>query len=240
MSINKTEIFNMALSNIGEHTITNSDASSTEKASVICNRYYDICLKMLMKEVDWPFVTTQAKLTRSALTKTVDSDTVNIEFNKDFPFVFDIPSDCINIERIFIGKINEELDENFNRTSIRKHYKELKKGVEWKIYYVPQKDAPKIVCKEKEDVNIEYTKFVEDVTDYQPYFVDALCWLLSSRIAMPITKDPQKVSMCLQMYQESLKNAKLLILNEQGTDDKSFIPNSIKARIGVKDTKYYR
>ncbi len=239
MSINKTDIFNIALSNIGEHTINSSDTSSTEKASIICNRYYDVCLKMLMKEVDWPFVTTQAKLVRNTLTKTEDGETIEIKFNEDFPFIFDIPNDCISVEKIFIGKINEELGEQ-NRASIFKHYRELKKGVEWKFYYVPQKTSPKIACKEKEDVNIEYTKFVEDVTDYQPYFTDALCWLLASRIAMPITKDPQKVSMCLQMYQETLKNAKMLILNEEGTNDKSFVPNSIKARMGYKDFKNYK
>ena len=32
----------------------------------------------------------------------------------------------------------------------------------------------------------------------------------------------------------------MLILNEEGTNDKSFVPNSIKARMGYKDFKNYK
>ena len=236
MSINKTDIFNIALSNLGEHTISDSSTSSTEKASVICNRYYDLCLKTIMKEVDWPFIATQKKLTQNTLTKTEGGETIEIEFNKDYPFVFDIPNDCVSIEKIFIGELNSDMPDGKYVAGQYKHYKELMKGVDWKFYYIPQKDATKIVCRYKDNINAEYTKFAQDTLDYQPYFADALAWLLSTRIAIPITKDSQKVSMCLQMYQETLKNAKMLILNEQGQNSPRFTPAAIKARIhdGVK------
>ena len=59
-----------------------------------------------MKEVDWPFIATQKKLTQNTLTKTEEGETVEIEFNKDYPFVFDIPNDCVSIEKLFIGELN--------------------------------------------------------------------------------------------------------------------------------------
>ena len=63
-----------------------------------------------MKEVDWPFIATQKKLTQNTLTKTEEGETVEIEFNKDYPFVFDIPNDCVSIEKLFIGELNAVFD----------------------------------------------------------------------------------------------------------------------------------
>lgn len=229
--LNKLQIFNMALERLGEHTISNAD-STTDKTAIKLNVFYDTCRKSLMKEFEFPFLTTEVKLTRETITKTVGTETVEVEYNKDFPFIFNIPDDCVNIEKLFIGTIKDDLGDKY-KSNYSKHYIELKKGKDWDYRYITEKSAPKIICKFKDNICAEYTKDITDTTIYQAVFDDMLSMKLATEVCISITKSTEKLSALLQLYNEKKKNAIMLLANEVGTIRKDFIPNSIRARAGI-------
>jgi hypothetical protein len=61
-----------------------------------------------------------------------------------------------------------------------------------------------------------YTRQVTDPTQWDSQFVTALTWQLGMEIAMPITGDTAKVSMCEQMFNAALAEARAQDANEHG------------------------
>jgi hypothetical protein len=68
---------------------------------------------------------------------------------------------------------------------------------------------------------IIFTRQVRNTFLFDPVFVEALSWLLASKMAVPLTTDFEKMKTCFQMYQNWILTAAAATLNE-GVQD----PNS--------------
>ena len=241
--MDKTQIINNALLSIGEDTITDID-SANEPAAKIAKSLYDQSRKIVLSSTDWPFVTMQEKLVQLSL-EAVDSDTnetIEIEYNKDYPYVFAIPSNYLFIERLFIGKINEPLTEDgySNRSRIAHNYKDLKPTRDWDIKYIPQLNTRAIVCKFKDNVSIEYVKDIDSSNLYTDLFSEALSLFLAYKLSMPIKKDPKAAQLAYQMYEQFLQKAQEHMLNEMRNEVPNFVPEMIKARGDYYDYKHHK
>jgi hypothetical protein len=241
--MNKLEIVNNALLSIGEDVIA-SLADDNEPAARIVNHLYDQSRKVVLSSADWPFVTVQEKLKEHRLTKW-DAETdevVQIEYNKDYQYVFDLPEKYLYIEKIFVGNINEALDENGHsvRSSISHNYLILQPSKDWDIKYVEQVEAPAIVSRFKDNLVVEYIKDIDKSCLYSDLFSEALSLFLAYKLCMPIKKDPGATRAAYQVYETFMQQAEQRMLNEMRHEVPNFVPDMIKARDGRKDYKRHR
>ena len=241
--MNKTEIINNALLSIGEDVITDIN-SDNEPAAKIAKGLYDQCRKVVLSSADWPFVMAQEKLIQRPL-NVVDQETGNlieIEYNKDYPYVFALPSKYLYIERLFIGKINEPMAEDgySTRNRIAHNYKDLKPTKDWDIKYIEQLNCDAIVCKFKDNIMVELVKDLDASNLYSDLFCEALSLFLAYKMSMPIKKDAQATRLAYQMYENFMQKAQERMLNEMRNEVPDFVPEMVKARGDYYDYKHHK
>jgi hypothetical protein len=98
MATSKTQIFNLALTYLGEQPISNPD-SDTDKRAIVLRQAYDMSRQALLEEHLWNFA-----IKRIALAP----ESTAPEFEWDYSFV--TPSDCIRIHKFYdeTGQYKEE------------------------------------------------------------------------------------------------------------------------------------
>lgn len=241
--MNKQDIINNALLSIGEDTISDLESSNEPVAKVV-KQLYDQSRKVVLSSADWPFVTVQENLKPYRLTKwdSEKDSVVNIEYNKDYPYVFYLPEKYLYIERLFIGKINEELDSNGYSThsKIAHNYINLQPSKDWDIKYIQQLECPAIVSKHKDNIVVEYIKDLDNTCMYSDLFIEAMVLFLAYKLCMPIKKDPASAKAAYQNYEIFMQKAEQRMLNELRDQVPNFVPDMIKARSGCNDYKRHR
>lgn len=228
--MNKTDIINNALLNIGESIITDVD-SSDEFPAEVCKRFYDSSRKIVLKSAEWPFARAEKTLVRVSLKrKQEDNSFKDATYNDKYPYMFSIPNDCIYIEQLFCGKREKVCEDE--KIPYKNDYKTLKPVIDWDIRYIKEIGKGVIVCKYDRDVNIIYTTDIIDGSVYEEMFSEALSLYLSYKICVPITKDRDMAIKHLQMFNSFIDEVKTRLLNEVATKTPTFVPNIIKARRG--------
>ena len=84
MSFSKTEIFNIALSNLGVSSLIQSSNQNDTRA-ILLNNYYELARDTVLELHDWNFANTYRSLSLS--------DSVSPDPNYEFAFVY--PTDCL-------------------------------------------------------------------------------------------------------------------------------------------------
>lgn len=87
-AISKTDIINLALSNIGQDVI--ADVSEKSEVARKANLYYDVVRRTLLREHDWSFALRWATLAASTEKSPYPS----------CPYVFARPSDCLFLKKV--------------------------------------------------------------------------------------------------------------------------------------------
>jgi hypothetical protein len=241
--MNKTEIINNALLSIGEDAISDIDSSNEPSAKVV-KQLYEQCRKVVLSSADWPFVMTQERLIQTPINE-IDPETNvlhEVEYNKDFPYVFAIPNNCLFVERLFIGKINERLNEEGYTVgnNIKHNYKPLFPTEHWSIQNIPQLKKNAIVCKYKDDVIIEYVKDLDETYVYSDLFAEALSLYLAYKLCMPVKKDLNSTKQAYQMYEVFMQKAEQRMLNEIKDKVTDFVPEMVRSRGDYYDYKRYK
>lgn len=241
--MNKLEIVNNALLSIGEDVITDLN-SDNEPAAKIVKHLFDQCRKMVLSAADWPFVTVQEKLIERKI-QVPDPETnqpKEVEYNSDFPYVFDLPCGYLYIERIFIGKINQPFNEEgySNRSKIAHNYITLQPTKDWDIKLIPQFGNKAIVSKYRDNLVVEYIKDVDCSALYSDMFNEALSLFLAYKLSMPIKKDPNATRQAYQAYELFLQKAQEKMLNEMRDTVPNFVPDMVRARGDFFDYKKRR
>lgn len=227
--LNKTDIINNALLNIGEDTISDVESNESFPAE-ICRRFYDVSKRIVFKAVEWPFARTELRLQRFSLSKaTSDGEVKEISYNDKFPYVYALPENYIFIEDLFTGIINREFDDE-NYIHNRQHYKRLEPSKDWDIRYIPSIGKKAIVCNQKNNVNAIYTIDMLDSSLYEDLFAEALSLYLSYKICIPITKNREAAINHLKIYNSFMEETKAKLLNEVVHKSPDFVPDMIKAR----------
>ena len=92
----KTEVANMAISNLGTgKEIGNIDTENSQEASA-CRRFFDIALEAVLRDFAWPF----ANVTASA-------GLVDTNPTTEWGFSYRYPTSCLRLIRILSGVRND-------------------------------------------------------------------------------------------------------------------------------------
>lgn len=91
MATSKAQIFNLALTYLGEQPISNPD-SDTDKKAIVLRQAYDMSRQALLEEHLWNFAVKRTTLAPESSAP---------DFEWDYSFV--TPSDCIRIHKFFEG-----------------------------------------------------------------------------------------------------------------------------------------
>jgi len=194
----KTEIANMALSNLGvAKEIANLDTENSAEARA-ARRFFDTARDATLRDFDWPFATKYATL-----------GLIETDPTTEWGYSYQMPSDALKFRRILSG--------------VRIDSPETK--VPYKIAYG---DSGKIILTDQADAECEYTVRVTSVERFEPDFIMALAWRLAIYMAPKITAgDPFKMrENAARMYRFELAMAQNTAGNEEQPDpapESSFI-----------------
>jgi hypothetical protein len=184
------QICNYALVLIGQSKKITSLDDNTAHATV-CASVYDIARQTVLAEHPWNFAVKQA-----ALTEVTDETSA-----EDYSFVYEYPSDCLRVLRIFYGATTAG--------TVNKY----------KVIYT--KDGTvfvkRIVC-DLDDAYAEYILDLQEEALFTPAFCEALAAKIASLAAMPLTQDAKIVQAMQQTYAGMLAHAKYMSAIEQLQD----------------------
>ncbi len=189
MSYN-TEAANLALSHLGiGKTVSDLESEQSAEAKVV-RAFYNIVLKMVLRDYPWPFAT---KISTLGL--------VEENPNDEWLYSYQYPSDCEYARRILGVSRNESNEER----------------VPYKIFIG---DTGRLIYTDIENAQLEYTVTSEDFTVMPADFIMAFSFKLAYYIAPQITAgDPMKMGERARVnYELELSNAKSAAFNEEQQD----------------------
>jgi hypothetical protein len=192
---NKTEICNMALSNIqvSQFIDGNVETDTTIEAKV-CKRWYDHAVNYALEDFDWNFARRRRAL--AALGTTPPST---------WTYVYSYPSDCAAARAIEVPGVRTPSREQ--RIAYEVAAEAQASGGDVRVIYTDQPDAVLI-----------FTKRITDASLFDGHFVEALAAYLASKIALPLTAKPGLAREWFQMYQGLRVNSFAFHLNEAQED----------------------
>jgi len=191
----KTEICNLALSNIGiSQFITDVDAPSEKSnEAIVCRRWYDISLNFALEDFDWNFARRRLALAEIASTPP-----------STWAKVYAYPSDCATARKIEVA-------------GVRVPYAEQRIPFEVAAETAVTGDY-KVIYTDCELAVLVYTKRITDAGLFDAQFVMALAWLLAANIAMPLAVNSKLAAQAASNYQAAKLTAFASHLNERQED----------------------
>lgn len=185
----KTDIANMALSHLGngkEVADIDSEADASQEART-CRRFYDTCLKAVLRDFAWPFAN-----------KMVSLDLVEEDPTDEWAYSYQYPNDCVRVHRILSGVLPETRQSR----------------VPYRI--VSDTSTGLIYCN-IEDAEAEYTYLHTNPTFYPADFELALSFRLAAYLAPRLTGgDPFKLGeRCMQKYMLEIRQSTNNAANEE-------------------------
>lgn len=152
---------NIALGRIGQRQFI-QDLDDSSVEAATCKVFYEDALKAVLCAVPWQFATGRQVLAELTVTRT------------NWDFVYSLPDDSIFARYIAVEGATEPRPDQ-------------------RIPFALEHDstAGKVLVTDKEDAELVYTRFVEDVNLFEPLFVDALAWKLAGDLALAIPIKPQ-------------------------------------------------
>jgi hypothetical protein len=186
MATSVVQICNTALARIGVSSFIDSLNEASQEAQV-CKLLYDQCRDRVLREVQWPFA-------RAFATLALISDNTGKAWASEWTYAYRYPSDATVVRRILtpLGP----------RQAIAEPFE------------IGQDGAGRIVLTNMKDAAVEYTRKVEDPTQFDPSFSSVLAWLLAAEISMPLSAVDGLRKQALQMYQAERSIAERIVFNE--------------------------
>lgn len=180
-------ISNLALSNLGKDNIQDLDEASTEARA--CKQFYDQTRDSLLQAYPWRFAGKTAALAQIA------NDRVG-----EWANAYTRPTDCLKVR--WVRPDYSTLDPKPNHTAQRDAFG-FTHDIEGNTIYCGLSPA-----------FLRYTFRLTDPTRYSPLFIEALSWLLSVRLAMPLTRDPKVRADAYQLARQTQAAAESADANE--------------------------
>lgn len=177
---------NMALANIGADPINAITEDSVEAET--CKLFYDELVELMLREHRWKFTVKSATLVQ------MSTDTYLAPADWTYRYVY--PSDCRRIEKLYTA-------------ATARNDKKLAYDLE-----LTDTDVRSIVT-DTDSALIRYIKIVTDENMWDSMFNEAFVWRLSSKLAMPLTKQPSLYEMAMNHHIEAMKQAINVDGNEQ-------------------------
>jgi hypothetical protein len=169
------DICNQALSHLGDSaTVASIDPPEGSAQAEHCARFYFAALGTLLEMHPWAFATRRATLAAVA------------NPSSTWAYAYALPSNAVNLISILAPDASDDYSAS-PKTSV---YDNMVGGA-----YTPQEFSPEtddagndIILTNQADAVLRYTVLVSDTTKFSPLFVEALTWLLASKLAGPVLK----------------------------------------------------
>lgn len=191
-----TVIANLALSHLGQSTRLTDFTIGTTVADIACNLHFALCRDEMLRAAHWTFARKQADGTgKSELTS-------SSPYYGHWQFSYTYPTDCLMMRKIVWDEVREARIDH--RQSI--------------IPFVIDQNK---IYTDQDDAIFEYTMQYTTATGFPVDFVQALSYLLASRIAAEVTGgDPfQLTQKAMALYKLAYGIAARNNLNEQKLDE---------------------
>ena len=188
----KTEIANLALSNLGVgREIANIETENSQEANA-CRRFYDQARETTLRDFNWPFATKEVALGLVASNPT-----------EEWTYSYRYPSDCLKLRRIFSGLRN---DTRQSRVP----------------YKIVRDDTGKLIYTDQISASMEYTINETDASRFDQDFVMALSFRLAAYMAPRLTSgDPFKMGeRAYKLYVYEITKAQASAANEIQDEEK--------------------
>ena len=183
----EVDICNVALARIGdEATLTGIDPDEGSPQAEHCERFFPMCLNVMLESYPWRFALTRANL--AALKKANENEL----FNR-----FVVPSDCRKIVNVY----DASLAMNTLGTKL----------VPDMPYSVEMYQGQRVIICNAEDICLRYITSNTPVSLFPSDFCDALAWLLASYLAgaiIPGTNGAKMAQAMKEFYESALAVAR--------------------------------
>lgn len=175
------DICNLALANLGdEATVSSIDPPDQSAQAQHCARFYPMALRVMLDAHYWGWATTRSSLNLLSAAPT-----------SGWLYAYAMPNNSINIIGIFLsGAIDDQKPQDYECESLP--------------------DGTSVIYTNILNPICRYTLDISDPNKFQPAFVQALTWLLSSYLAGPVLKGAEGMKMamqCLQIHRQALSVA---------------------------------
>ena len=162
-------IANLALSHLGQSAVLTDFTTGTTVADIACNLHFALCRDEMLRAARWTFATKRATgAGKSELTS-------SSPYYGHWQFSYTYPTDCLMMKRIVWDEVREARIDHLQS----------------RIPFIV--DQSKIYT-DQDDAIFEYTMQYTTATGFPVDFVQALSYLLASRIAAVVTGgDPFKL-----------------------------------------------
>lgn len=211
----EVDIGNLALSHLGDRAnITSIDPPEGSAQADHVARHYPLARDTALTLYDWDFSTTRRTLAAS-------SSPV-----EGWAYAYALPSDALTVFEVL------EAD------ALPGWYY----GADYRPRVPFELEADDVtgltlVLTNLDAAAIRFSRRITDTNRYSPLFVDALSWLLASKLAGPVLKGEaarKAALLCYQQFEKLLAQAATRNANQQARGLK-FVPSSVRARNGGSD-----
>ena len=177
MAYAKLDIWNMAISHLGEAVEIQSETEKSASARA-CARFWDVCREKCLRDAPWPFAKKYAVLAAST-----DVTVPSSEYTNQYVY----PSDALQVRRIPNG-----VDRVDNMQS-RIPFAILQAADGSRIIACDVAPKTDTVTPSNSIPQVVYTKNETDTTKFPPDFVFALSYLLAYTIGPRIARDKKRL-----------------------------------------------
>jgi hypothetical protein len=192
----KTEICNLALTLLGQKTITSLTEATVSAQK--CNLLYDLARDSTLRSHSWNFATRILELTE------ISDETVT-----GWDYLYLYPTNALYIKKVFSDETTTELAE----------------AEKFQEVLSPDTDV-KAIATNATPAYCEYIEKVLDVSLYDSLFILALAYMLAAQLAQPLTGDTKLFQTMLNMYMQTIDQAKYYNATEgnaKSSDNNSYI-----------------
>lgn len=186
----KTVIANITLGRIGvSKQLSNVDTDTAFEAQQI-RTFFDDAVAFTLRDFHWPFATSYVTL---AL---VGGSTTPV--NYDWQYSYRYPSDCVNARRIVtpVGRRNPNPP----------------------AFAIGRDATGKLIFTDQSEAQLEYTKLITSVEEFDPIFVSALAWKIGADAAPGLSRIPNMAKVAMSMFEIDISKARARAANESQQD----------------------
>lgn len=195
------QIYNIALARVGhtKRVLTLSDATMERET---CALFYELCRDSVLRDFPWRFAKRTVALTQLEGTPP-----------EKWLYIYEKPTGCLKARYIeYPGNRNPRAEDKikFEVASISSD----------DLTYTLPDVAPNpavsvdVIFTDQDEAVLTYTEQVTDTTRFDPLFVSALAWRLAAELGLPLTGKTNFSSMCMQMYERTVREAAAASLSE--------------------------
>ena len=227
MASSPVEVCNLALQNIGIGPPIDSLEDAEDKASRVCNSYYDLLRKNLLETRKWRFALRQEFLALS------DYDPGPTSWALSYQY----PGDCLDFIRLVdtYGIANSDVrsyrDFTGNEdvvipTRVSSDALLSPEGIGYATYstrlweglsrfdIITPTGRQKVILTNRAEAYGEFIADVKDVAAFDNSFIVALSWYISASICVPLSADLRMQERAVGMYRQMMTQAEVKNANE--------------------------